>query len=77
MTTLFNVILPLGGIVFGAVGGWWFRVVEWCACDVLTATSLSMAQWRLGDAHDVMDSWRLGTLSGTMVASTVGLAWAM
>jgi hypothetical protein len=32
MAALFNVILPLGGIVFGAVVGWWFRVVGVVLC---------------------------------------------
>ena len=71
---MFNVASPLEGIVFGAAVGLWRQVVEWCISTQSTSVRFGGVALRgLGDGCGVMDSHKVGALSGAMVASTASL----
>jgi hypothetical protein len=61
----------LGGIILEHVRG---LVVEWCSSTTLMMAGLSGG---LGDRRVLVDSCRVGTLSGAMVASTADMSSTM
>ena len=68
-----GVVLPHGGIVFGADAGWRGSVAERFASSSSTTASIGgMAQWILGVRRVLMDSRRAGALTGVVVASSAG-----
>jgi hypothetical protein len=65
-------------LFLGASPGWWSKEMEWCtSITPKLASPDSMVQWGLIDCRSVMDSHKVGAMSGALVASMVGLPRAM
>ena len=68
-----GVVVPHGGIVFGADAGWRGSEAERFASSSSTTVSIGgMAQWILGVRWVLMDSRRARALSGVVMASSAG-----